>query len=76
MPHINPTDREGTGDFLGAMFAEITGEGGERPKGIVLTPTFLTDFMTDLEKLNYIHVLLFLQREAYFWLLSNIFYTI
>lgn len=53
MPHINPTDREGTGDFLGAMFAEITGEGGERPKGIVLTPTFLTDFMTDLEKLNY-----------------------
>lgn len=53
IPHINPTDREGTGDFLGAMFAEITGEGGERPKGIVLTPTFLTDFMTDLEDLNY-----------------------
>lgn len=53
IPHINPTDISGTGDFLGMLFAEITGEDGERPKGIVLTPTFLTDFMTDLENLNY-----------------------
>jgi len=53
MPHIKTTDKQETMDFLGQMFAEINGSGAKGKTGIVLTPYFIADFMTDLLELNY-----------------------
>jgi len=53
VPHIKTNDKEETMDFLGQMFAEINGHGANGKTGIVLTPYFLADFMTDLLELDY-----------------------
>lgn len=45
--------RKDVGDFLGQLFAEINGHGANGKTGIVLTPYFLADFMTDLLELDY-----------------------
>lgn len=50
--HTNATKEEAV-DFLGKMFAEINGKGANKRTGIVLTPYFLADFMTDLLDLDY-----------------------
>jgi len=52
-PYVASTKKENTFDFLGKMFAELNGKGAKGKTGIVLTPTFLADFMTDLLKLDY-----------------------
>lgn len=55
----NTNSRADVGDFLGQMFAEINGRGANGKTGIVLTPYFIADFMTDLLNLNYKEDVLF-----------------
>lgn len=48
---LNDEDKDD--DFLGKLFAEISGRGANTKAGIVLTPGFIADVMTDLLELDY-----------------------
>ena len=53
LPNIKSNDSKNTIDFIGLLFAELNGRGSNGKTGIVLTPFFLADFMTELLELDY-----------------------
>ena len=53
LPNIKNNDSKTTIDFIGLLFAELNGRGSNGKTGIVLTPFFLADFMTELLDLDY-----------------------